>query len=190
MAAKAILGASGAEGTQRLIIPDDDKIVASANMKVGAYTIAAQPTAPSILGVLATAVGTADTMGTLVVVGTSPSGIAQSETVIPIAGTTVNTVYAYASVTSITGAGWVIDAGSGNDTIKVGVVTSAPEVNKYFSAIQAVTDTVVASQTNVSGFPAVAFSGLTKIPAGHVLPCKCLAIALTSGEAVAYVTSI
>ena len=104
-----------------LAAADVDKIVTSANMKVGAYTVAAQPSAPSIITVTATAVGTADTAGTIIVVGTDIYDRAQTETIIPVAGSTVTGTKYFKSVTSVTGAGWVIDAGSGNDTITVGV---------------------------------------------------------------------
>ena len=105
-----------------LAAADVDSIVASANMKVGAYTvIASQPSAPSLITVTATAVGTADTAGTIIVVGTDIYDRAQTETIIPVAGSTVTGTKYFKSVTSVTGAGWVIDAGSGNDTITVGV---------------------------------------------------------------------
>lgn len=69
--------------------------VASANMKVGTYTIAAQPDVPRNITVSHTAVSTVDTLGTIV------------------AGTK-----AFRSITSITGVGWVIAAG--NDTVVLG----------------------------------------------------------------------
>lgn len=190
LAAKVILGSSGAEGTHRLIIADDDKFVTSTNMKVGAYTVAAQPAGPTIVGVLATAVGTADTMGTVTIIGTGADGAAITEVVIPIAGTTVSTLNSFLTITSITGAGWVIDVGNGNDTIKVGAVTSGAGVGQYFSAVQAITDTVVASQTNLTGFASASMVGFTKIPSGHVVPCKCTKINLTSGEAIAYIAKV
>jgi hypothetical protein len=186
--ARAYIAQSGAYGTQRLIIPDDDKIVVSANMKVGAYTIAAQPVAPSIIGVLVTAVGATDTLGTITIVGTAPDGSALSETITPVAATTVKTTNAFATITSVTGAGWVI--GEGNDTIKVGVVTSSPGVGKYFSAINVLTNTVVASQTNATSAVVPTLSGFTALIAGHTYPVKCTEIALTSGEAIAYVAPL
>ena len=104
-----------------LAAADVDKIVTTVNMKVGAYTVAAQPSAPSLITVTATAVGTADTAGTIIVVGTDIYDRAQTETIIPVAGSTVTGTKYFKSIVSVTGAGWVIDAGSGNDTITVGV---------------------------------------------------------------------
>ncbi len=100
---------------------DDDLIVTAVDMKVGAYTIAAQPYLGSRLSFTVTAGDTADTMGTIVVVG-SLGGVAISETVTPIAGDVVWTTNYFDALTSITGVGWVIDGEEGTkDTIKVGV---------------------------------------------------------------------
>jgi hypothetical protein len=117
---KAFLGLS-----TLLTAADADKIVTSTNMKVGAYTVAAQPSAPSLITVTATANGTADTMGTITVVGTDVYDRVLTEVIIPVAGSTVSGTRYFKTVTSVTGAGWVIDAGSGNDTITVGVPMSA-----------------------------------------------------------------
>lgn len=106
------------------VVADDDKIVVSANMKVGTYTIAAQPDVCRNITVTATAVGTADTMGTITVTGTNILGQVMTEVITPVAGSTVAGLKAFKTVTSVVGAGWVIDAVEGtNDTIKVGVGT-------------------------------------------------------------------
>ncbi len=100
---------------------DVDKIVTTTNMKVGAYTIAAQPTAPGRVSVSATAGDTADTMGTIVVVG-KVRGQTDSETIVPKAGEVVYGTKYFESITSVTGEGWVIDDVEGtNDTITVGI---------------------------------------------------------------------
>lgn len=101
---------------------DDDKIVESTNMVNGAYSIAAQPSVPSLLEVLQTAVGTADTSGTITVVGKDSLGREITEVVVPVAGTKVYTTKYFSYFTSITGAGWV--TASTNDTIKMGVLAS------------------------------------------------------------------
>ncbi len=105
---------------------DDNRIVTSTNMKNSTYTIAAQPLYPCLISFTATASGTADTMGTITIVGKHH---AQSESitevVTPVAGSTVWSTNAYGVITSLTGAGWVIDAGAGNDTIIVGVAQEA-----------------------------------------------------------------
>ena len=107
-------------------VSDDDRFVTSVAMKVGAYTLAAT-TMPEAgiarkLLITVTQVGGAnDTMGTLVIVGTDIAGNALSETIAPSANTTTTTLNAFKTVTSITGAGWVRDAGAGSeDTIKIG----------------------------------------------------------------------
>jgi hypothetical protein len=87
-------------------------------MKVGAYTIAAQPTAPTRVSVAVTAAGAEDTLGRIIVVGLDVRGYSVTDSIVPVAGSTVlGTVY-FASITSITGTGWVI--AEGNDTIVVG----------------------------------------------------------------------
>lgn len=103
---------------------DDNGYVESVNMKVGAYTLAA--TAPPFgarrVTVKRTVVDTADTPGTVVLVGKDLSGQTISETlVVGDDGVTVSSTKFYASLDSVTGAGWVIDAVEGTeDTIIVG----------------------------------------------------------------------
>jgi hypothetical protein len=102
-------------------LADDDLIVTSTNMKVGSYTIAAQPDIPRNITVTATAGGTADTMGTITITGTNYSDEEISEEIIPVAGSTVAGALAFKTVSSVVGAGWVIDgSGATNDTIVVG----------------------------------------------------------------------
>lgn len=101
---------------------DTDYIVETTSMKVGAYTIAhaTPPTAGARhVTVIRTAVDAADTPGTLAVVGKDLAGQAITETITPGAdGVTVTGTKWFASITSATGAGWVI--AGGNDTIVVG----------------------------------------------------------------------
>lgn len=100
---------------------DDDRIVTSTNMKVGAYTIAnGSPSGGGARNVTVThtAVDAADTLGTIVVVGTDLAGAALTETITPSSGGVASGTKAFKTVTSVTGAGWVI--AGGNDTIKVG----------------------------------------------------------------------
>ena len=101
---------------------DDDFLVASANMKVGAYTLLNS----GVLAVARNATvthtqvgGVTDTLGTVIVVGTDISGAAITETITPSTGAVVQGAKAFKTVTSVTGAGWVIN--TGNDTIKVGM---------------------------------------------------------------------
>jgi len=106
------------------VVADVDRVVTSTNMKVGTYTVAAQPDVPRNITVTVTAGDTADTMGTITIVGTDSADAVISETITPEAGETVAGEKAFKSVTSVTGAGWVIDAAEGtNDTITVGIGT-------------------------------------------------------------------
>lgn len=99
-----------------------NRFVASANMKVGAYTIAnASPVwgGACLVTVTHTEVGGGvDTLGTIVVVGTDLNGQAISDTITPLNGTVATGTKLFRVVTSVTGVGWVI--GTGNDTIVVG----------------------------------------------------------------------
>lgn len=103
------------------VVADPDKIVTIANMKVGAYTIAAQPDVPRNITLTHAAVGAADTLGTVTVVGTDVNDQPITEVLTPVSGTLVAGLRAFKTVVSVTGAGWVI--GEGNDTILVGVGT-------------------------------------------------------------------
>lgn len=104
------------------VVEDTDKIVVSADMKVGTYTIAAQPDVPRNLTLTHTAGGTADTLGTVTVLGTNIDDEVISEVFTPVSGTKVVGTKAFKTVTSATGAGWAIDAVEGTkDTIIIGV---------------------------------------------------------------------
>jgi hypothetical protein len=95
-------------------------------MKVGAYTlaVATMPEAAVARKLLITVTqvgGANDTMGTLDIVGTDVGGNAVTETIAPAANSTATTLNAFKTITSITGAGWVRDAGAGSeDTIIIG----------------------------------------------------------------------
>lgn len=107
-----------------------NRIVASTNMKVGAYTVAngGVPvwSGGAFITVAATAGDTADTMGTIALVGKGLHGEAVTETLAPVAGSIVTSTKVFRSVTSVTGAGWVIDgAEATNDTIVVGVAAGS-----------------------------------------------------------------
>lgn len=101
---------------------DDDWYVVSVDMKVGAYTLAHSSPGDGCahnITLVRTATSTADTPGTITIVGTNLAGAAISEVLTPGAsGATVSGTKAFATVTSITGAGW--EAADGADKIKVG----------------------------------------------------------------------
>lgn len=106
-----------------------NRIVASANLKVGAYTIAnASPvwSGGAFITATVTTVDTADTVGTLVLVGKGLHGEAVTETLTLVQGGAVTSSKVFRSITSATGAGWVIDAVEGTpDTIVVGVAAGS-----------------------------------------------------------------
>lgn len=98
-----------------------NRFVVSTNMIVGAYTLAntTQPTQGArLITVTHTAVTGVDTLGTIAVVGTDLAGNAINETITPLNGTVATGLKYFKTVTSVTGAGWVINVG--NDTIVVG----------------------------------------------------------------------
>lgn len=102
------------------VVADVDRIVTSANMQVGAYTIAADPDIPRNVTVTHTQVGgVTDTLGTIVFVGTNINDEVITETLTPSDGATVSGTKAFKTVTSATGVGWVID--TTEDTITIGV---------------------------------------------------------------------
>jgi hypothetical protein len=100
-----------------------NRYVVSVAMKSGAYTLA--NTGPGNSGAryvtcTRTVVGGADTAGTLTVVGTNLAGQTITDTLIPGAnGILVTGTKLFASVASVTGAGWV--TATGDDTIVVGM---------------------------------------------------------------------
>ena len=101
-----------------------DRLVASANMKVGTYTVANGGVAVWQGGfkvsITHTQVGgVTDTLGTVAFVGKDLHGNAISETVTPIESDAALGTKVFKSVTTITGAGWVVDTTA--DTIVVGV---------------------------------------------------------------------
>lgn len=104
-----------------------NRIVASANMKVGAYTVAnASPVwqGGALITVTHTQVGgVTDTLGTIVVVGKDLTGTTITETITPLESTVATGTKIFRSVTSVTGAGWVIDTTA--DTIVVGVAADS-----------------------------------------------------------------
>lgn len=108
-----------------LTASDDNRFVTTIDMKVGAYALAATTmpeaaTARKLLITVTTDTG-ADTMGTLVIVGTNINNQAITETIAPASGATATTLNAFKTVSSITGAGWVIGGGAGTeDAIIIG----------------------------------------------------------------------
>jgi len=102
------------------IVATANNIVTIANMKNGAYTIAAQPDVPRNITVThATVAVGVDTVGTITIVGTDVFNNVITDIIIPAEADIQFGTKAFKTITSITGAGWVI--AGGNDTITVGV---------------------------------------------------------------------
>jgi hypothetical protein len=104
------------------------RIVVSTNMANGAYSIANSGLAPWSQGgfqltLTHTTVAGTDTLGTIAVVGVGIDGVAKTETLVPVADSTVTGVNIYRSITSMTQAGWT--AVSTADTIVAGVAAGA-----------------------------------------------------------------
>jgi len=98
-----------------------NRFVTSTNMIVGAYTIANPSPAwqgGCFVTITHTSVTGVDTLGTITVVGTGLDGQALTEVMTPIADSVATSTKAFRTVTSATGAGWVINVG--NDTIVMG----------------------------------------------------------------------
>ena len=103
---------------------DDNRFLESVNMKVGAYTL--DNTTIGVTGarhvtVTHTSGDTTDTLGTITVVGKNLAGQEITEEFTPVADDVVTGTKWFASVTSATGAGWVIDGSeSTEDTVEIG----------------------------------------------------------------------
>jgi hypothetical protein len=111
--------------TSALPDADADRFVASASMKVGAYTMVATTQTDGVarpVVVKVTKVVENDTPGTLALVGTDADGAALSETLTLNNGDTngglTTSTGSFLTLTSATGAGWV--SGGTADTITVG----------------------------------------------------------------------
>jgi hypothetical protein len=97
-------------------------LAAGTAMKVGAYAVAnsgAMPTEGARhVTITHTAVGAADTLGTITFTGRSLAGETISEEVTPTSGGVATGAKWFASVTGMTGAGWATN--TGDDTISIG----------------------------------------------------------------------
>lgn len=150
------------------VVADVDRIVTSTNMIVGAYTVAAQPDVPRNITVTRTAVGAADTGGTIVITGTNYQNKVITETItVGADGVTVAGLKAFKTVTSVVGAGWVI--AEGNDTITVGVggVLGLPaKVNATTEMLLGILGTTITAHTPVVTSPATVEGSTVDMSAG------------------------
>lgn len=179
------------------VIPDSyyfeaisNRIVASTDMKVGAYTIAAQPYVPSKITLKHTATDTVDTLGTVVISGDDADDRTISETLTPVSGATVTSVNTYKKIVSVTGAGWVIDAVDGSeDKIEVGTAEVSKTSGYFISGLHVVSAAVAAAQTAQSGYLVADLTEITSLPVGFY-PTRLTSVELTSGEAIAYLSRL
>ena len=114
------------------VVADVNWFVTDTHCKVGAYTLAnaVMPGAVSCarnVTVTVTADGNVDVPGTVVVVGTDLADAAITETLTPLAGSTVQGTRAFKTITSITGAGWVIDGANDHVTFGFGDLIGLPD---------------------------------------------------------------
>ncbi len=98
---------------------DDDRLMASANMKNGAHTLTGTIDTPRVFTATCTTTNTADTRGILTIVGTNSLGNAQTATLTLYEGR-VQTPEVWATITSVTQSGWT-QGGATPDTIQLGV---------------------------------------------------------------------
>lgn len=109
---------------------DVDRIVVSADMIVGAYTIAqASPVTGIALNVTVTVTQSVedDTEGTLDLVGTDINDQVITETLTPLIGSTVQGTKAFKTVTSVTGVGWVTGGTADKITVGFGDLIGLPD---------------------------------------------------------------
>lgn len=182
--AQSNLNSNGVTGVQLLLAPDDNKIVTSTNMIVGGYTVAAQPTSLARISITHTTNVATDTLGTITITGTDKDGNAQSEEVTPVADSTVYTTAIFKTVTTVVGAGWVIN--TANDTAIVGVDYSQAPDNHYWCKLVTLAQAVVNSQSVIDGSITPDLTALTNLPALSVVHGKWISIDLTSGEVLGY----
>ena len=129
-----------------------NRYVTTANMKVGAYTLA--NTTPAWAGAGLVTVthtevgGGVDTLGTIVVVGKDLAGNTRTDTITPVNGSTATGTVYFRSITSVTGVGWVI--GTGNDTIVVGVAAGNVVCSSFGTLGGVLVNNSVASAVTIS----------------------------------------
>lgn len=129
-----------------------NRFLASQNMKVGSYTPIANAS-PAWQGacnvtITHTTVAGTDTLGTVTVAGTDLTGRAISETLTPVADSTVTGALAFRTVTAITGAGWVLNTTA--DTIVVGCAAGAIVCGSQGNLSHVVVNTTQAAAVTVA----------------------------------------
>jgi hypothetical protein len=104
-------------------LADADWFVVSVDMKVGKYTLAHTSAGVGCarnVTVTTTATNGADTMGKVTVAGTDLEGAAISEEFTPVTNDVAKGALAFATITSVTGAGWSTNGGADKITVGFG----------------------------------------------------------------------
>ena len=173
------------------------RIFGATNMAVGAYALT--QTTPTWSGgglvtISHTAVGAADTLGTIVVVGTDVAGNARTETITPLNGTTATGTIGFRTITSMTGVGWVINAG--NDTITAGFAAGSIACSTDGTLWAVIVNTTAAGTVVLSDSKGTLATLKASIAEGHYLYggmgvdfTGYLKVALTVANDVTVVTS-
>jgi hypothetical protein len=147
-----------------------NRFVTSTNMVNAAYTLA--NTTPAWQGgcfvtcAHVTVAGT-DTLGTIALVGVGLDGRAQSETLTPVADSTVTSTKAYRTITSITGSGWA--AVSTADTIQFGVAAGAIVCGSQGKLFAVVVNTTAAAAITLSDSKRTIATLKASIAEGHYI---------------------
>ena len=163
-------GVSVATGLSASTAAVTNRFVVSTNMINGAYTVAnASPAFQGAVNITATITGATgnDTPGTLTVVGTDLAGNALTEVITLVAGGAATGVKAFRTVTSITGAGWVISGG--NDTIVVGHAAGSIVCGTSGTLYAIVVNTTAAAAITVSDSVKTIATLKASIAEGHYL---------------------
>jgi hypothetical protein len=129
-----------------------NRFVTTTNMKVGTYTIAnASPVwqGGCLVTITHTTVATGtDTLGTITIVGTGVNGQPLTEVMTPVADSVATSASVFRTVTSATGAGWVI--AGGNDTIVIGCAAGSVAIGSMGTLHAVVLNNSVAAAVTVS----------------------------------------
>lgn len=148
-----------------------NRFVTSTNMIVGAYTIAnASPVWQGGCFVTIThttvAAGT-DTLGTITLVGLGLDRQVQTEVITPVADSVATSTKIYRSVTSLTGAGWVI--AGGNDTIVAGCAAGSIVCGSSGTLFAVVVNTTAAATVVLSDSSRTIATLAASIANGHYI---------------------
>jgi hypothetical protein len=128
-----------------------NRFVTTANMANAAYTLAHTTPVWSggcLVTLTHTTVAGTDTLGTVALVGTDLNGSTISETLTPVADSTVTSTKIYRSITSLTGSGWT--ATSTADTIVVGCAAGSYAASSSGILGSVVVNTTAAAAVTIS----------------------------------------